>query len=102
MVQLQPNVDGSNYRNFEEDLGHWYAGARFSDVDKEQMKKHWKRVEVVAVHIERSQQLMNIVYNEWRQKKEEALRRELELLNTTGDAEQQLDIVNIEQQQAAE
>lgn len=60
------------------------------------------RVEVVAVHIERSQQLMNIVYNEWRQKKEEALRRELELLNTTGDAEQQLDIVNIEQQQAAE
>ena len=45
---------------------------------------------------------MHIVYNEWRQKKEEALRRELELLNTTGDAEQQLDIVNIEQQQAAE
>lgn len=44
MVQLQPNVDGSNYRNFEEDLGHWYAGARFSDVDKEQMKKHWKRL----------------------------------------------------------
>lgn len=82
------------------------------------MKKHWKkvvkadytarglqthllkvrtRVKVVAVHIERSQQLMNIVYNEWRQKKEEALRRELELLNTTGDAQ-----VNIEQQQAAE
>ena len=97
--------------------------AGFSDEDKEQMKKHWKkvvkedytarglqthllkvgtRVEVVAVHIERSQQLMNIVYNEWRQKKQEALRRELELLNTTGDAEQQLDIVNIEQQQVAE